>query len=447
MAPESRSILLISMCGPEHFAGLGADIINALEQNGHKVDYLTKYASRHPNVIGVYPANQQPLAQRIRLRYPFLSFLRPVIRLFRNGKQPVIPYRYKNGLTLVSPDEEQPPVDIDLILSKIQPTYDMVLVHVWQDMLTSKTLKAIYDSLHVPIILLAADMQPLTGGCFYFGDCRNFTHGCGNCPILDSTDPDDVTHANHAFKQGVYTSINCAFAGNTYMNRFATQSGLFTNEQIKMVSMVLDKNIFKTLDQMASRKALGIPPGKTHILLSRFAGNKHTLKGNDYLVESINRLAERLDAGQKAKTLLVFAGNHDADYENRFNLDVKNIGFLTRDELIQAYSAATVFISSSIDDAGPSMVNQSLMCGTPVVAYEVGTAIDAVINDVTGQKAPLKDTEAFAEGIRRILELPTANYLTMRKNCRTFAEEHYSFSAFADTITDIYENINQPYRS
>jgi len=441
MAPDTQRILLLSMCGPEHFAGLGYDLIKALEQNGHKVDYLTKYTSNHPAVIGLFPAPKPPLTHRIKRRFSFLTCLKPVFRFFRPEKPPTIPYLHKNGLILVSPNEEEPAIDTALILSKIQPIYDVVLVHIWQDMLTSKTLQAIYDTLHVPIILLAADMQPLTGGCYYFGDCRNFTHGCGNCPILDSTNPNDITHANHAFKKRVYASINCAFVGNTHVNQFARLSGMFSEKQLMSGTYVMDKDEFVPLDATTCRRALGLPAEKKYILFSRYAGNNPTVKGNDYLIASINRLAEKLDVQQKAQTLLVLAGNTNKEYERQFAIDVLNVGFLSRDQLINAYSAATVFISSSIDDAGPSMVNQSLMCGTPVVAFEIGTAIDAVTNGVTGYKAPLKDSDAFCDGIHSILQLSPADYMTMRNNCRTFAEEHYSFSAYANNIAAIYHQL------
>ncbi len=441
MAPKPLSILVLSSCGPEHFAGFGHDVIQALEQNGHTVDYLTRYQSDHPRVVGLYPAPKRPLTQRIRQRYPFLSFLRPILQRLKPEKAPVIPYIHKNGLAIVSPDESKPPIDTALILSAIKPVYDLVIVHVWQDMLTSKTLQAIDTALHIPIILLAGDMQPMTGGCYYFGDCTNFMHGCGTCPIIDSTDPRDFTHTNHVFKQRVYASINCAFVGNTYMNRFASQSGLFSEDRIKPGAYVLDKNEYLPLDATASRQALGLPKDKKYILFSRYAGNHQTVKGYSYLIASINRLAEKLDASQKTQTLLVLAGTVDREFERRFNLDVLSVGYLSRDQLIKAYSASTLFISSSIDDAGPSMVNQSLMCGTPVVAFEIGTAIDAVTNGLTGYKAPLKDTDAFCEGIHRIINLSDTDYQTMRTHCRSFAEEQYTFAAFATNIETIYQQL------
>ena len=57
-----------------------------------------------------------------------------------------------------------------------------------------------------------------------------------------------------------------------------------------------------------------------------------------------------------------------------------------------------VFLSPSIQDAGPMMLNQALMCGTPAVAFNIGVAYD-IINDKTGYLAKYRDSEDFCKGI------------------------------------------------
>jgi glycosyltransferase involved in cell wall biosynthesis len=64
------------------------------------------------------------------------------------------------------------------------------------------------------------------------------------------------------------------------------------------------------------------------------------------------------------------------------------------------------------------MINESIMCGTPVVAFEMGVAPDLVHTGQTGYRAKLKDNEDLAKGIAQILGLSKDAYDAMSNNCR-----------------------------
>ena len=50
----------------------------------------------------------------------------------------------------------------------------------------------------------------------------------------------------------------------------------------------------------------------------------------------------------------------DIPFEHQF------VGFLMGDAMLAAgYQAADVFVNASIEDAGPMMINESILCGTP----------------------------------------------------------------------------------
>jgi len=72
-------------------------------------------------------------------------------------------------------------------------------------------------------------------------------------------------------------------------------------------------------------------------------------------------------------------------------------------KLMEVYKAADLFISSSVEDSGPLMVNQSIAAGTPVAAFNVGVANDLVIDGKTGVLAPLYDYEYMASKVGELL--------------------------------------------
>jgi glycosyltransferase involved in cell wall biosynthesis len=108
--------------------------------------------------------------------------------------------------------------------------------------------------------------------------------------------------------------------------------------------------------------------------------------------------------------------------------------------IASAYKAADVFICPSIEDSGPMMINQSLMCGTPVVSFEMGVAFDLVITGETGYRVKLKDTNDMAKGIMNILALDKISYGKMSDNCRKLALDLCSPEVQTAKIEQILKN-------
>ena len=127
------------------------------------------------------------------------------------------------------------------------------------------------------------------------------------------------------------------------------------------------------------------------------------------------------DVVMRDKVLLVTAGWFADSPELDIGFDHRHLGTLVGDvSLACAYQAADVFVHASIEDSGPMMINESLLCGTPVVSFEMGVAVDLVHTDRTGYLARLKDEQDMATGLLRILELNNEALLAMREHCRDY---------------------------
>ena len=68
------------------------------------------------------------------------------------------------------------------------------------------------------------------------------------------------------------------------------------------------------------------------------------------------------------------------------------------------YKAADVFACPSIDDFGPMMINESVICGTPVVAFRSGVAPDLIRSDSLGYLANKFDSDDFSKGLKTFLK-------------------------------------------
>ena len=80
-----------------------------------------------------------------------------------------------------------------------------------------------------------------------------------------------------------------------------------------------------------------------------------------------------------------------------------------------------------------------MMCGTPVVSFEMGAAFDFVHNNITGYRARLKDSDDLAFGIELIMSLDDEEYKKIAVNCRNLALEKCSKEVVMEKWKEILE--------
>ena len=424
-------ILLISSISPYSSANLGFDIIKSLEEKGHQVDLITKFKEKNPSnrMFSIFNSTSpKSFIGEIKKKIPFLKKIH----------KPSATKISSNYYSIVIKDELTPPVNVSLLLDQINTEYDFVLVLFWKGLITTKSLEGIFLKLKVPIFLLPIDMLPLTGGCDYFWDCQKFMTGCGMCPGLQFQNELDCTSENFIVKKLIYNKIDCVFLGNSWMNSYASRSPLFSENQIGINYLVVNEKIYKPKDKNSIRNKLNISSDKKFLIFIGSVNNIQKRKGFSYLVESINSFCDSLSKIEQSEVLLLIAGIPLLGLSRKFSLDVKELGYLDYINLSDAYAVSDLYLSASIQDAGPSMVNQALMCGTPVVAFNVGVAIDLVISGKTGYCAQLLDSNDLTNGIKSIYNLTIKEKIDMSENCRSTALEASSYLAFSNNIEKTY---------
>lgn len=424
---KKLNILLINSFMPSGSPKMVMDMYKALGEENN-VDLMLKYPLKSEvDILSVYNRGEYFFIHVFEFfKGKFLRFLN---LLFKEKKSIELPQYHFFGI-----DDAHPPVSSKKILNRIQKDYDFVLVFFWQGMITSKTLFDIYQKMNKPILLIAADMFPMTGGCSYFWDCDRLEKQCGKCPGLNSSDENDVTRKNFLYKKDQLEKINCVFLGNTWQNFYANKSGLF--KKIDKIYPIIDENLFKPQDKEFLKKENGY---SAKIILFFGAVNvNEERKGYNYLVESLQLLARKRPE-LVDKILLMVAGKN-AELPDLYGFTVKNTGYLSFEQLAKFYAMADIFLSPSVQDAGPMMLNQALLCGTPAVAFEMGTACD-ILNSNTGYVAKFRDSEDFYKGIISIIDKSKEELDFMSKECRSQSLKKYSYKVFRDEIVRVYEEV------
>lgn len=434
MSNRNYNFLLVSSLPPNMSAGLGQAVIDSLTRAGNNVDFLTiyKYKGIRKNDLALRDLSLSVKVKKFLERTHLKKYLKIIISPFR-GKSLSEKSRYiiNNGIVIVNPDESHPDIDPKEITDIIQKKYDAVITLFWQGMINTSSLKAIYDKLHVPILIYSVDMATITGGCFSFEGCRHFENGCGRCPGFNSNSESDQSYRNYLIKKENYNSIKCAFLGNSWMNQYARPTNFF--DAVCKTGIIIDDKIFHPGNKKEARKYLRIPDKYEFIFMIR--STYHPMKGNKSILEAANQFWESLDETARAKTAIITIGSsYFNDIAAGSNINIINLGIVDTKKLIKCYQAADYFISASLNDAGPSMINQSLMCGTPVLSYDSGAALDVIIDGVTGFKTSVFNSTGLYEILRRAYALSQNKYTEMCHSAREIALKENSPQAFCKNI-------------
>lgn len=254
-----------------------------------------------------------------------------------------------------------------------------------------------------PFVWRLSDMWPLTGHCCYSYECDRWKTGCGACPLL-SDEPalrEDRTALLWRAKQRIYADANVTLvAPSRWIAGLAAQSPLVKHWPVEIIPNGLNLTVFRPIRQAAAREVLGLPQDEALILFSSVE-TKAYRKGGTFVAEAVHRLK----GNTRTPFRLLVVGNRASEWEKVVDAPVTAIDAVKDDHLLATvYSAADVFLHPALADNLPNGVLESLACGTPVVAFDVGGVGEAVRPMETGYLARHKDAQDLAVGLQRLLD-------------------------------------------
>ncbi len=304
------------------------------------------------------------------------------------------------------------------LLSKIPFKPDVIILYFVDYFLIYQNVFELYKATGAKIYIYPMDMGPITGGCHYAWDCLGYQADCKNCPAILNSRYKSIANNNLALKKKYIDQTNISIiAGGVWIKDAIYKSSLFKNKPLRWLMLPIDSAIFKPLPSEISRKYFGLDLNKKIIFFGAQSLSEKR-KGIVYLLQSLV-LLKALVANTKLENniQLLVAGRSDTDFLKALPFPYRFVGLLdNNEELPKAYNAADVFVCPSIQDAGPMMITEAQLCGTPVVSFDMGLAQD-LVNEKTGYKAALHDVSEFAAGIRQVLMMEEKAHFEMRKTC------------------------------
>jgi glycosyltransferase involved in cell wall biosynthesis len=392
----------------------------ALRRAGHDSTMLVAHRdSRDPTVTRLM-RSMDPVT-RLRRRWRERELLREFARYQATrptGLEPFSDDRTQHALDLV---RQIPPCDV-LHLHWVAGFVDY---QAFFSMLPERTR----------VVWLLHDMNAMTGGCHYDNDCGRYVSGCGACPQLGSTDPEDLSRQIWKRKEGVFGALEAnqlhLVAPSRWMLQLVKGSPLLSKFSATLIPYGVDVEEFAPRDRRFAREILGIPQGAQVVM---FVSDHLTnwRKGFSVLLEALSGLT------QAHHLFLLSVGKEDP--RGTGPIPGMHMGEVRSDRWLSVvYSAADLFVLPSVQNNLPNTVLESLACGTPVVGFDVGGVPDMVRPGRTGQLVPVGDAVALRQTVTHLLNAPSL-CRQMGAECRRIVMEEYSNELLATRYAALYES-------
>jgi glycosyltransferase involved in cell wall biosynthesis len=282
-----------------------------------------------------------------------------------------------------------------------------------------------------PIVWTMHDMRAFTGGCHYDYGCGRFGAQCGSCPQLGSSNPSDASARSLArllhLKPRMLAGGIRFVADSHWIRAEAEKSALLSGLPISTIHYGLDLDVFKPVDPILARRALGLDPARPVVMFAA-DGIHIRRKGLAVLTEALRNMRHRpqlITAGQGSMPLPP-------------DIPCLSLGPIQQDRLLAlAYSAADLFVIPSEQEAFGQTALEAIACGTPVLGSVTGGIPDVVLPGISGELVSAHTPAAWTAALDSLLDDP-ARLQALRPGCRRLAQERFTLERQARDYATLY---------
>ena len=292
----------------------------------------------------------------------------------------------------------------------------------------------LYDFLRskqIPVVQIMWDEYSMTGACAFSYDCEKYKGICGNCehkkdyPISLFFDTARILQKK---KEAAYKNQTIGFLGVPYTAEKAKQSSLLRGYPVYSVDEAVDQiNLFYPRDPSIIRSEFKISNDKTVVL--NVCPYPSIRKGGKYYLELARKSLNDPDV---IFIHVGFKGNPSECPDNFIP-----VGYVSdQNRLAAFYSAADLFVCTSLAETQPNTCLEALSCGTPICGFDISGVPTCAVPPY-GQFVPFKDTDALR---RIVLETPHKTDTSIQE-IRAYARSRFSSEDYNKNLLRVGKEI------
>ena len=179
-----------------------------------------------------------------------------------------------------------------------------------------------------------------------------------------------------------------------------TQSKLFCDKKIKIISLPIDQLFWKPVERNWAKNFFNIKKNEKLIIFGADNFIKNKRKGFNLFLEAIKILKK-----QKKIKYKILTFGETKNLKEFSNLNIKNLGYIYDDYSKKLlYSAADVTVVPSTLEAFGLVAQEATHCGSPCVVFK-NTGLTSIIeNGKNGYLADYVSSKSLALGIKWCLD-------------------------------------------
>ena len=286
-----------------------------------------------------------------------------------------------------------------------------------------------------PIVWSLHDMWPFTGGCHYDESCGRYAENCGKCKVLGSQKENDLSRKVFNKKQKAYENVeNMTVIGlSEWLTKCAKNSTLFGNKNVINLPNLINTDIYKPFKRDTARELLHLPKDKKLVLFGAMGATSDPRKGFTELSEAMSKLTLT-----NIEFVVIGSSQPQKVLEQKYVMHY--MGHLHDDVTLQLlYSAVDSVVVPSLQENLSNVIMESMSCGTPVVAFDIGGNSDMIEHKKNGYLATPSDAEDLAKGIEWVLAHKT--YEELGASAREKVLSLFDAKIVAKQYIGLYEKV------
>ncbi|MEM9418099.1 MAG: glycosyltransferase family 4 protein, partial [Planctomycetota bacterium] len=193
----------------------------------------------------------------------------------------------------------------------------------------------------------------------------------------------------------------------------------------------------------AVRMKYGIPQDA---LVVGHVGRLDPLKGHADLLDQLPRLREDVSGGRDVWLFFVGDGFHRAELEKHPNMALSKTvmtGLVPLSEVAEHLAAMDVMALPSYQEGQSRTLCEALLCGVPVVGYDVGGIPSVIKDEETGRLAAVGDSPMLGQALLDLLGDPGYR-ARLAERGRQHVMDHFSATKMNRELLELYERLLNP---
>lgn len=220
----------------------------------------------------------------------------------------------------------------------------------------------------------------------------------------------------------------------------ARRSSLAADWEISVIPNPINADFWRPSNRQSTRQRLGLAPSDIFLFFGAKGGLADQNKGGPDVPVIAGALANDL---KTANVVVGVAGQPQRTPEIP-GVRFKSFGHISDDLLLRDYYSAADFtiVPSQIDNF-PSMIAETMACGTPAAAYNRYGPAEMIIGSVNGVLSALRDPIELGKAIGETWNRGPASRQTMRLFARNHVLSHWNPEKVGQRYLALYQRVIQ----